>query len=479
MNDILENIVDVASIVFWFVIILIPLVAIHEFGHLLMARINKVKVVEYGIGLPPRAWFKKWKGIIWSLNWLPLGGFAKIYGDHDAIDSARADYESSPKEARENYKAERLYEIIKGKELQFFLEENSLDYDKEWADFEEYMKKEGLKSDIIKKTYEKKFNQLQTLIDWELDAKMDSKEALFNKKYWQKVLIMLGGVLFNFITAIFLFMLLLNFSSVEKTYLADDASDVRNQDNIELVDQEKASKAIVLNDVEEDSPAGELGLELADEIITYGGKDMIEFATIDEFSDFVQKQEDRKVAIRYYDQSQDKIVETTIAAKKDSDDDKYRLGVLYGYQLEYKADGFGASFGLAYKETTDVFKATFSYLGELGKAIVPGGDDGGDAVKNLKGPIAVGGVGSDIFDRGGASAIIQLMAIISVNLAVLNLLPIPALDGGRILILTINKIIGKRSKKVEAIVISVTMFLLIGLMVMVAFNDIKWLNDIN
>src|SRR5579884_2711868 len=66
-------------------LLFVGLVVVHEFGHLLAARRNGVIVEEFGIGFPPTAWSKKLKnGILLSLNWLPLGGFVRLKGEHDA-----------------------------------------------------------------------------------------------------------------------------------------------------------------------------------------------------------------------------------------------------------------------------------------------------------------------------------------------------------------------------------------------------------
>lgn len=73
--------------IFYFVlgiILFIGLVVFHEFGHYLFARRAGVEVEEFGIGFPPRAWGRKLKsGMLFSLNWLPLGGFVKLKGEHD------------------------------------------------------------------------------------------------------------------------------------------------------------------------------------------------------------------------------------------------------------------------------------------------------------------------------------------------------------------------------------------------------------
>ncbi len=66
-------------------ILFICLILVHEWGHYIAARRNGVDVEEYGLGFPPRAWGKKLKsGMVLSINWLPLGGFVKLKGEHDS-----------------------------------------------------------------------------------------------------------------------------------------------------------------------------------------------------------------------------------------------------------------------------------------------------------------------------------------------------------------------------------------------------------
>jgi len=66
-----------------FVGMLMALIVIHEFGHYATAKLFGVKVLEAGIGFPPRAWGFTWRGTIYSINWLPLGGFVRLLGEED------------------------------------------------------------------------------------------------------------------------------------------------------------------------------------------------------------------------------------------------------------------------------------------------------------------------------------------------------------------------------------------------------------
>src|ERR1035437_1069413 len=75
--------------------VLVFLVVVHELGHAIIARRNGVAVEEFGIGFPPLAWSRKLKnGVLFSLNWLPLGGFVKLQGEHDAA-RGKGDYGSA------------------------------------------------------------------------------------------------------------------------------------------------------------------------------------------------------------------------------------------------------------------------------------------------------------------------------------------------------------------------------------------------
>ena len=202
-------IISTLTIIFWFVVLLVPLVVFHEFGHFLMAKLTKTRVPEFGVGIPPRIVGKRWKGILWSLNSIPLGGFVRIYGDGDAGDSAldalgqiEKNIVSDGSKATKNLKKdaiedlksqyifERLGELAQNQELDYFLESQGLNLTKDWKD---QIKAKNLD--------EEKLEQVKTLIGWEFDGLPKNKDLFHNKSYWAKLLIMLGGVTANFLLA--------------------------------------------------------------------------------------------------------------------------------------------------------------------------------------------------------------------------------------------------------------------------------------
>src|SRR2546422_768695 len=65
---------------------LVALIVAHELGHYFTAKLFRVKVLEAGLGYPPRIWGFEWRGTIYSINWLPLGGFVRLLGEEDPSD---------------------------------------------------------------------------------------------------------------------------------------------------------------------------------------------------------------------------------------------------------------------------------------------------------------------------------------------------------------------------------------------------------
>ena len=125
---------------------------------------------------------------------------------------------------------------------------------------------------------------------------------------------------------------------------------------------------------------------------------------------------------------------------------------------------FIKSVGYSFTRTWDSFAAVVSTFKLLFKGSV--------SIKNLSGPIGIFSITSQA-RQNGVLYLFSLVGLLSVNIGMLNLLPIPALDGGRLVFIAYEAITKKKpSQKVETILITVTMLLLFGLMIFVAFEDI-------
>lgn len=448
------------SIGFWFIVILIPLVAIHEFGHLIMSRLVGVKVLEYGIGIPPRAIARRFKGMIWSLNWIPLGGFAKIYGDHDALDEAEDIYKTDPKLAKEIYANLRISEIIQSGDLKYFLGDNNLKYDEDWIKFEkEFFKAEDPKQNPL-------YSQINTLVLWEFDDVINTKTAFCNVSWWRQTIILLGGITFNLLTAIFLFFIIFAFTSTPVSPAwKDDIQEIEKYATVT-----KKSDDFEVFRISTDGSAKEVGLKSGDTFISFDNKKVTELANFDEFRSLVENQPDDLVNVVFRDGKTGEVVEKE--AKLNKVDDKYRFGIAksdIGYPIRFRYNNVGKAFTDSLERVYGFFILTFETVGDIASIPFTGNTE---AAKAVGGPIAVGSVGSSIYNLQGVTGILNIAALVSISLAAFNLLPIPALDGGRFIIITLNRITGRRNKKIEAVIISLTFILLLGLSVLVALKDI-------
>lgn len=532
---------SIFQIVFWFIVILVPLVIIHELGHLIFARLFGVKIPEFGVGMPltNHKISKKWRGINWSIYpWL-LGGFVRIFGDHDPLDEAYELAKSNETLAKKEYIPARFFELISTFALEDFLIENSIDYDSnmKWfeivsskyngdknPDLKNYLsalKKLQIgdkpkfiskladfnidnidqiistldinKSQILSEFFEKQWcalkSTIETLIDWEFDAKITSgnkkaiKNAFFAKNWIQQTLIISGGVIFNMMAAFLL--LIISFSTVgtipeiytleRKPVLQNQIDAYQNSSKLDIL-----SKGLNVT-LSQDSALKKAGISSGDELLRIRDasnpdnefefeksrpKDLIELRS--KMNNFKGKE----VVVEYLKNSDKTVSTTKLTFDLNKDKDQVVLNAMIGYKVKRYGNNFGNSINLAWNETWKIFGLTFDGIKDLVVALFPQTTDR-TALASVTGPIGIGYASSSVFNATGFAGIIYLMAIVSVALAVFNMLPIPALDGGRFVMLTLSKIFGKRNRKIETIAISFTFILLILLAVLVAGLDVQ------
>jgi len=365
-------------------LILVFLVVVHELGHAIASRRNGVVVEEFGIGFPPRAWSKKLKnGVLFSLNWLPVGGFVKLQGEHDAA-SKKGDYGAAT--------------------------------------------------------------------------------------FWQKTKILLAGVFINWLVAAVL-LTILAWVGLPKVIpnqfaVASDTSTVKEP--VELV-------SIVKN-----SPAERAGLKAGDRIIRFAGEPV---AVLDSLGQQSAANKGKTVEIIYDRRN----VEHSTQATLRTDGAEGYLGVTSAQRQYVRASWSAPIVGVVL--TGQLTVATLQGLGSLASNVAQGlvlqfSPDHATqkqahtalttAGNSVAGPIGILGTIFPAAEQAGLGQVVLLTAVISLTLAVMNVLPIPALDGGRWFTMAIFRIIKKPLTKEREEAIQATGFMvLMALIVIVTVVDVS------
>lgn len=362
-------------------ILFVGLVVLHELGHFLVAKRNGVEVEEFGIGFPPKAkTLTRKNGTEYTLNWLPLGGFVKLKGEHDA----------------------------------------------------------------------------------------DTEPGTFGAaSLWAKVKIMLAGVVVNAITAFILFTIL---AAVGIPKI------IENQYTVER-DTKIVQREVLTGYIEPDSPASKAGIKEQEELAAIGRpdgpKDFITSA--DQLPDMTRKYAGQEVEIIIRSGGEARQVTTTlrtseeVEASKDSDEPKGYLGIIPAEYIVQRSTW--SSPIVAVGLMNQITGATFKGLGTALSGLFQG--DTEKASSQVSGIVGIGyiiGKGSAL----GLQFILLIIAIISLTLAIMNVLPIPALDGGRLFVTLLFRAIKKPlTQRKEEWIHGTGFLLLMILFVLITIVDIN------
>ena len=269
----------------------------------------------------------------------------------------------------------------------------------------------------------------------EEDIKVPKKRRLQAKKPWQRFLIMFFGPGFNFIFAILLLFFVALFCG-------------------------SYSYEPIISDVNKNYPAQLAGIEKGDEIVSINGKKV---KTTDDATIYLTLADKKKSTTIKVKKENDDIKEYKIKPKKERKDGEtsYKYGITVKGEKKY---GFVNSIKYTVVKTGSLFKQMWITVVKL--------FTGGVKVNQLSGPVGIYSIVGEQ-SKSGVSNILYLMAFLSINVGFLNLIPLPAFDGGHILFIVIEKIKGSPvSPKVENMIHTVGLFLLMLLMVYITFNDI-------
>ena len=267
------------------------------------------------------------------------------------------------------------------------------------------------------------------------EVKIPKNMQLQNKKAWQRFLIMLFGPMNNFILAVILLFF------------------------IALIWGGSTMKPVV-TEIEKDSAAYKVGMKENITVVKINGKKV---ETSDDISLYLAIANPKKGATFVVKDKNNKKYTYKVKPKKVKEDGKetYRYGI--GIKQK-KTNGLGNAFIYTYKKTKSIFKQMFITVGYLFTGKI--------SLSQLSGPVGIYSVVGQQRSAGLAN-ILYLMAFLSINVGFINLLPIPAFDGGHILFIIIEKIKGSPIKpEIENKIHTVFLILLMLLMVVITFNDI-------
>ncbi len=358
-----------------FFIILSALVIVHELGHFLVAKYFKIRVDEFGLGFPPRAkTLFHWKGTPFTLNWLPFGGFVKIFGenpeDSDLKDSSSLDSSSFQNKNR------------------------------------------GIQSAVL-----------------------------------------VAGVVGNLLFAWLLFSIGFMSGVPAPVGYAEGVRDAH----------------VVITGILHESPAGAVGLRSGDTILSLGrGEDIFtigEDTIPSEVSDFISNSLN---PITFEIKRGANIFSKVVTPKEGIIPDKPAVG--------FSMDLVGILQYSPLKALVEGAKTTWQFTilitQGIGKFVVEAVGGRAD-LSQVTGPVGIVGMVGDVRVLG-FSYLLSFTALISINLAVINLLPFPALDGGRLLFVAIEAIRRRSvSPRIFNALNTAGFALLLLLMLLVTIQDIR------
>lgn len=359
-----------------FIIILGVLVFVHEFGHFICAKIFKVGVEEFGFGYPPRLVGWKKKETIYSLNWIPIGGFTKIKGTVGA--------------------------------------------------------------------------------DQDNTADVKSNDSFMAKPIWQRFIILFAGVFLNFILCGFLF------SVCYMIGLPSATADLSANAKV------SAQKVLIMETIP-DKSAAQAGLLAGDYILKINNQPTDDITKLKEAIKSYQNQEINITILR-----NNETLEKKVFVQINNEDNQPGIGVYLTEAGTVSYPWYSAIYQ-GFKHTVMIVIMIFQVLG----GIIIGLFSQQSVSAEFAGPIGIAVLTNQV-TKMGFIYILQFAALLSINLAIFNLLPFPALDGGRLLFLVIEKIRGKAvNQKIEAVVHNIGFALLILLILVVTFKDISKYQIVN
>jgi regulator of sigma E protease len=283
----------------------------------------------------------------------------------------------------------------------------------------------------------------------------EASRSFVNKPKWQQAIVLLAGITANFLLAWIL--LSVGFMSGLPTSTSSQPKNSFLTDiNLTVVS------------VSKDSPAELAGLKSGDKIVAVrSSKENLNEINPENFKALILENANREIEIDYLRGKNSGILSTTAIPRIEAGSDLPLIGIAMD-QIGKAKMGFFRSFSEGLKLTCLVTKNTAIGLFTL----IRDGIKGQGSFSAIMGPVGMVGIVGDAYDFGFIY-LLSFTALISINLAIINLIPFPALDGGRLLFLLIEKIKGSRlNPKIANMTNAIGFIILIALMLLVTYHDI-------
>ncbi len=330
------QILQVAITIVLFIVILGALVLIHEVGHFVTARLFRIRVHEFGIGFPPRAKVLRAKGeTLYTLNWLPIGGFVRLEGE---------------------------------------------------------------------------------------DGDSDDPRSFGMARLWKQIVVLLAGVGMNLVLAFVIFTAI--------AWVATPIVGVR------------------FWQIDPTSPAAAAGLKPGDAIVSVNGQrfQYEAFSTENALS-AIRSRPGETVTLGILRDGSRIEVPVTLRTKAQIDATHGALGISstaeHPFEIEYTGEytgrPLGDAIGLGANLTTGAFGMILDGLGQLVSSVATNPTQ----APPVSGPIGIASIVNQVFWQAGPIMTLYLAALLSANLALVNALPFPPLDGGRILVILLKAILSR------------------------------------
>lgn len=510
-----------------FLVIFSALVLIHEWGHFAAARRAGVKVEEFGFGLPPRIWGKKKGETLYSINWIPFGGFVKLLGEdaHDpkVLKDKRSFASKRPRT--------RLFIIVAGVLMNFILAWGLLTIGFTFGiqplivgpdDVLNGLADGSIKTSpgvVVKEVSEgsplQVDDQLVSMDGRDIPSYehlLTTESATFGVQKGDSVVEVTAGAQ-DFTPYELLYLprviinevkpdsvsaeaglqsgdILLEINGQPLYFMDEYEAAVRGQSQLTytvLRDNEEKSFDVTLPDsgtvvfstIFPGSAAEKAGMQKGDVVLSVQGEVI---RTPEQLIAFTQEHKDQDLV--YEIQRNGETVELTARP-----DEEGLVGVGLSIAQPYANDELSVYSGdsaVSVLEISDirypVWIAPIKALEETGRLSVLTLDMFGNVLKQLvtqfsvpegvAGPVGIAQM-THVFVQEGILSLLRFMALLSLSLAIINILPFPALDGGRAFFILLEVIFGRRlGHRFEAVIHAVGFLVLMGLIFAVTYNDI-------